>query len=327
MPKRRYNPSWESEEWAKGWWLEKNEDKSDTDDSHQDARCKVCRVNLRSHSSDLQRHGKAKSPTDKMSSIRLPTKSKMLNYVKKPVSEKLKIAAINISTHVAVHSAIRTVDHLVDVVKPLAKGSPLEDLKLKRTKCTSTIKNVIAPVMLTELVEAIGKNGYSLIVDESTDVSVTKYMCLCVKYFNTTEGKLVTDFLGMFLVEKATAKCLYESVCEYLETIKLPKENMTALGTDGASNLCWRKESLYALLKKDIPNLQLLKCSCHSIHLCSCKASEELPSSLEYLVKEVYNWFKQSTLRRVKYKRLFDTINAGVESNRFYQLIQLSQTR
>ena len=53
-----------------------------------------------------------------------------------------------------------------------------EELRLHRTKCSMLIKNVIAPEMLSEIIAGVGGNEYSLILDESTDVSVSKYMAV-----------------------------------------------------------------------------------------------------------------------------------------------------
>jgi len=186
---------------------------------------------------------------------------------------------------------------------------------------------MIAPVLLDNLVNAIGQKRYSLIIDESTDVSVTKYLCMCVKYFDTTENRILTDFLGILEVERATAIDLHKSIIEYLQRIGIPLRNMIAISTDGASNLCGRNHSVYTLLKRDVPNLQLMRCTCHSLHLCSSKASEELPSSLDFVAREIFNWFSISPLRKINYKKTFDLINSDNDAQKFRQMIQLSRTR
>lgn len=186
---------------------------------------------------------------------------------------------------------------------------------------------MIAPVLLNDLVKAIGEKGYSIIIDESTDVSVTKYLCICVKYFDTSENRMLTNFLALLEVERATANDLYNSIVEYLQQIGIPLKNLIAIGTDGANNLCGRNHSVYTLLKNDIPNLQLMRCTWHSLHLCASKASEELPSSLDFLAREIFNWFSVSSLRRLNYKKTFDLINTGNDAQKYRQMIQLSRTR
>jgi len=46
--------------------------------------------------------------------------------------------------------------------------------KLHRSKCTSIITNILAPSFITLLKEDIGDAKYSLLLDESTDISVCK---------------------------------------------------------------------------------------------------------------------------------------------------------
>ena len=186
---------------------------------------------------------------------------------------------------------------------------------------------VISPILLNELVNAVGDKGYSIIIDESTDISVTKYMCICIKYFDTTKNRILTNFLGILEVERATADKLHQSIVDFLARIGIPLRNLTAIGTDGASNWCGCNHSVYTLLKRDVPNLQLMKCTCHSLHLCSVKASDELPGSVEYLAREVYSWFGSSPFRRIDYKKTFDAINFGDHARIFHQMIQLSRTR
>ncbi|XP_043472704.1 uncharacterized protein LOC122505265 [Leptopilina heterotoma] len=73
-----------------------------------------------------------------------------------------------------------------------------------------------------------------------------------------------------------------------------------------------------------VPRAQLIKCTCHSIHLCGSKAAEQLPADLEFLVRESRNWFSKSALRRSQYEALYTVINDGDMPK---NLVQLSATR
>jgi hypothetical protein len=50
--------------------------------------------------------------------------------------------------------------------------------------------------------------------------------------------------------------------------------------------------------------LELVKCVCHSIHLCS---------ELDFLVRETYSWFSHSSLRQINYQAIDALINDGVK--------------
>ena len=187
---------------------------------------------------------------------------------------------IKLALHVICHSSINSIDHLTDLLRLLGKGSRLEKVQMHRTKCSKLTMNVIAPVFLKELVDDIGDTPYSIIVDESTDVSVMKYMAYCVRYFSEKLQNVV-DYLGFSEVTKATAQQLYLDFIDFINSVGLKIENMHGIGTDGASNLCGKNHSLFTLLKEKVPHLQLVKCVYHSLSLCAAKANKELPCHLE----------------------------------------------
>ena len=56
--------------------------------------------------------------------------------------------------------------------------------------------------------------------------------------------------------------------------------------------------SVSILLKERIPDIVVVKCSCHSIHLVSSYASKKLPDELEATVRSIYNHFSRSSARR-----------------------------
>lgn len=185
------------------------------------------------------------------------------------LSQKKKNIDLKLAVHIACHSSIRSIDHLGDLLKLHGKGSPLENLKLHSTKCSKLILNVLSPSILQSLVEDIGNSKYSLIVDESTDVSVSKYMAYCIRYFSKSLQTIINEFLGLVIVERATANALCELTMQFLKEINLNPKNIIGLGVDGASNLCSCNHSLYTLLREISPNLQLIKCICHSLNTCS----------------------------------------------------------
>jgi len=254
-------------------------------------------------------------------------KQKKLNVCGIDIAKENKTIDLKLTLYVATHSAICSIDHLSDLLVQLGKKSTLESLHMHRTKCSKLISNVISPALLSELVEDIGNEPYSLIIDESTDISVKKYMAVCIRYFSLMQSDIVTEFLGIIMINETTAVALYDSLVNYLKEINLPVKNLIGIGTDDASNLCGKNHSLFTLLKERVPlpQLQIVRCICHSLHLCSSKASEVLPSSLEFLVRETRNWFANSPIRRAHYADLFNLINDNNKT--FLNLVQLSVTR
>lgn len=231
-----------------------------------------------------------------------------------------------IALFIATHSAIRSVDHLGELLKAMSgTNSCFSSLVLHRTKCSKLILNVIEPCFLTELIDDIGSSLYSIIIDESTDIGTNKYMAYCVRYFSHSTSNIVKEFLGFIEIEKATSEILKDVFVKFIKKSKFKLQNLVGIGTDGASNLCGKNKSLFTLLRNEVPHLQLIKCVCHSLNIyCAVNACEELPSSLEFLLRESRSWFLHSSLRQMTYNNLFQALHDGKQPP---CLIQLSTTR
>ncbi|XP_031784228.1 uncharacterized protein LOC116417120 [Nasonia vitripennis] len=206
----KYNSSWENETWAKGW-LVKNRDNHN---ANQQAFCKLCRKPLRAHPTDLEAHSKRDSHVKLFESLAAENQPKITTVCKTQTDKKKENHErdLILAAYIATHSSIRGVDHLSEILKDL---KVIEDLRLHKTKCRNLIKYVIAPNMLQELIEDVGDWGYSLIVDESTDVATMKFLCLCIKYFSHKQNRIVTAYLSLIEVVKADANTLCYAIIEY----------------------------------------------------------------------------------------------------------------
>jgi hypothetical protein len=185
---------------------------------------------------------------------------------------------------------------------------------------------VIAPSLYASLIEDIGDSGYSLIVNELTDVSTVKYLCICIQFYSTRRKKHVTECLGLIVVENGTAEVLYSATKQYLEKSNLKISNLLGIGTDGANSLCGANHSLYSLLKENVPNFKLVRCVCHSLNNACSKAIDELPTHVEFLCREIYSWFSVSSNRKIEYEKTFSLINTG-KTKTCHAFIQPSTTR
>ena len=76
-----------------------------------------------------------------------------------------------------------SIEHLSTIITSAFPGLVSEVTKMKSTKCSAPVKNVLGPESLQVIVADIGDSGYSLILDESTDVATMKFMCICVRYY------------------------------------------------------------------------------------------------------------------------------------------------
>lgn len=275
------------------------------------AYCHYCRTKLLAHKKDLISHAK----TEKHKKcVQLDKSAKatisISNIYKPEFAENTKIAELKIAAFIAEHCSILTVDHLTNILLKLDPSSDaLKNLKLHRTKCSMLIKNVIGPTMLEELIEEIGDSPYSIIIDESTDLSTLKVLCIMVRFFSHKRGQVVTTFYRILKIVECDAKSVHQVIVDQFEKDGLQLENMVGIGVDGANVMVGKHNSVTAILKRKLPDLIIVKCVSHSLHLCAEKAAELLPRQLEFLVREAHNWFSYSPKRVDYYKTLYETIN------------------
>ncbi|XP_043268500.1 uncharacterized protein [Venturia canescens] len=237
------------------------------------------------------------------------------------LTEATKIAELKIAAFIAEHSSLQTVNHMIDILPQLDPSSHIiSNLKLHRTKCSMLIKNVLGPCMLQELIQEIGDGPYSLIIDESTDLSTQKVLCIMLRFFSFEKREVVTTFYRLIKLIDADAKSVHSAIKLQLEQDGLKVENMVGIGVDGASVMVGKHNSVTALFKREIDDLIVMPCVCHSLHLCAEKASEMLPRPLEFLVRETHNWFSYSPKRLEKYKLLYETINGSGKPNKIQGL-------
>jgi len=112
------------------------------------------------------------------------------------LNDKVKIAEIKLSRFFAEHNiAFNVMDHMVDLLKSIFPDSKICDkIKLKRTKVTNIIKNVIAPSSKNDLANILKNTKFSMMIDESTDVSCESTMCIVVRYYCVQKECIVSRF-------------------------------------------------------------------------------------------------------------------------------------
>lgn len=136
------------------------------------------------------------------------------------------------------------------------------------------IKNVLGPSMLEDLIEEIGDSPYSIIIDESTDLSTLKVLCIMVRFFSHKKRQAVTTFYRNIKIIKCDAKSVHQVIVNQFQKDGLKLENLIGIGVDGANVMVGKYTSVTAILKSELPDLIIVKCVSHFLHLCAEKASE-----------------------------------------------------
>ncbi|KAJ8939117.1 hypothetical protein NQ314_011230 [Rhamnusium bicolor] len=155
------------------------------------AKCSACVVNLKAKYSELIKHANS---------------NKHKNAVKKLKSSKQVdlISALLVADH---NLSFNVIDHITKINKVNFKDSKVaESLQLGRTKCTMIIQNVLADVITNQLKQQVKGKKVSVRLDEATDASNKKLLCILIKFIRGNEIK--TQVLGLKEVDRdhGTAK-------------------------------------------------------------------------------------------------------------------------
>jgi hypothetical protein len=62
-------------------------------------------------------------------------------------------------------------------------------MQMHRTKCSNIIKNVLVPYFVEDLKIDLGNNKFSLLLDESTDISTQKYLGIVIIYYSQKQNR------------------------------------------------------------------------------------------------------------------------------------------
>ena len=124
----------------------------------------------------------------------------------------------------------------------------------------SIITNVMAPHFHLELVSKLKSDHFSLIIDETTDISTTKELALVTRQYNKQE-KIVKCYLYELVeVPEGNAEAIFQAICKVLEKDNIPLINVIGFAADGTIVLFYVFNKLFQTFS--------FRCICHSAHLC-----------------------------------------------------------
>lgn len=247
--KRRYCSDWENESELKDWIR-----KVPTDDAK--AFCKYCRCEVRAHRTDLNGHistEKHRRNANPGSSMRTLTD---VWFTAKPVNNKVKCFELEVAVHVACHLSVLMVDHLGEIIKT----GTVQSVQLHRSKCTALIKRVLACSMEEQLLAELAGNPYSLIIDESTDRTTEKQLCIVVRFYSFECSKIITAFLGLISLNCATAEGIFNALVTFLNDKNIKVEKCIGLATDGCNVMTRHINSVITRFKSKVPKIVHIKC-------------------------------------------------------------------
>ncbi|XP_046975618.1 uncharacterized protein LOC124541725 [Vanessa cardui] len=269
---------------------------------------------------------------------RLPSTSKQVSALASFVAKKdpphIQIAEVKLTGFFVEHNlAYSTVDHLTELLKNIFTDSQIaQKISLKRTKATSIATAVIGDSEKEIIANKLKYNKFSVITDESTDISTQKSSCIVLRYYDNETKQIVSKFWELSKIfdksnpdlanEGATGKNLFNALINSFENQSIPVTNLIGFAADGCSVMMGDKNSVSSRLKDHCPDIIVMKCVCHSAHLCASAACKELPRRCEDLSRHIYGFFKSSAKRQCQFAEFQEFLNLKP-----HKMLHPSQTR
>jgi hypothetical protein len=285
--------------------------------------CKLCKKNYTAGLSEIVKHEKTEAHKKRVRAIQnQPT---IFQATERKITEKKMVqeSEIRISAFIAEHNLpFRASDHLPELITKICPDSKIAaQLNCGRTKCTNIIKNVTGEVEKDHLLVKMRKSKFSLIIDESTDRGCTKHLCLVARII--IDDSVKDCFLTLIPIKDGTALALYNKIVTFFNNNNIDyKNNLVGFAADGANVMMGQHNSVKALLLRDIPNLFILKCVCHSFALCASYAATKIPRDVEDLTREIYKYFQYSYKKTGEYQKFQQFANVKV-----HKILHPCQTR
>lgn len=89
------------------------------------------------------------------------------------------------------------------------------------------------------------------------------------------------------LVE-ADANTIFSKIEKLFSENDIPWDNLVGFGSDGAPVMSSKNHSVAKKLKERIPNLFIIHCLSHCVHLAASKCAKTFPKEVDYLINQIW---------------------------------------
>ncbi|KAK4733999.1 hypothetical protein R3W88_008260 [Solanum pinnatisectum] len=116
------------------------------------------------------------------------------------------------------------------------------------------------------IIEDINSDYFTLLVDESRDVSHKEQMAICLRYVDKS-GFVMDAFIGLAHIKDTSALSLKEAIVDVLAHHYLTLSNVRGQCYDGASNMQGQLGSIEILIRQESRSAHFVHCFAYQLQL------------------------------------------------------------
>lgn len=141
---------------------------------------------------------------------------------------------------------------------------------------------------------------FSIIADETADISGIEQFSLCARYFDSTDKIIHEDFLKFVPVHDVSGRALADTIINELKSLNIDIKHLRGQGYDGAATMSGKFNGVATLIKNKYPTALYIHCSSHNLNL-SISYSCNLPQIRNTMgtIESIYLFF--NTPKRQKF--------------------------
>ncbi|XP_053385860.1 zinc finger protein 862-like [Mercenaria mercenaria] len=209
--------------------------------------------------------------------------------------------------------------------------SSLQSLKVDRhttyehSTSVQEMQQSMVDVINDKFKNDLSDSKFSIMVDESTDISVDQNMLIYVRFLEQSLGcfeqkSVLLDVCK--LRDGATAEQLKNTILSSFDIHDLKINNLVGISTDGAAVMTGKKSGLVQKLKSENPSILATHCISHRLALASGQAADSIPYFLKYqeIINAIYKYFDNSPKNMARLDKINAVMMSASNSLRFKQV-------
>nr|XP_033818665.1 E3 SUMO-protein ligase KIAA1586-like [Geotrypetes seraphini] len=157
---------------------------------------------------------------------------------------------------------------------------------------------------------------HTLIIDESTDISVSKMLIIYIKFRRSGSNIHETVFAGIKHLTACDSTAIVDAIKQFYSENDLDFSRMVMFTSDGASVMLGKHNGVAAKLRQSVPHLLEQHCVAHREDLGIDDAWKTIPfmKEIETLIRTVYTIFSRSSVRKAKLEDIANAADSDVIS-------------
>ena len=166
-------------------------------------------------------------------------------------------------------------DHNNDIEKVVLNNA-MENRKMIALEVHKDLIYACAMETTNAIIHEIGDEFFSILLDESRDISVKEQMALALRFVDS-KGYVVERFLGIVHVRDPTASSLKAAIEVLLLKHNLSLSRVRGQCYDGASNMRGEFNGLKALILQENSSAYCVHCFAHQLQLPLVVVAKKIP--------------------------------------------------